>query len=173
VIDHVRRQFSHMAWADARVLEGLARDPGTDPQALAYFAHVLGAEEVWLSRIEQRAPAATVWPSLTLDDCAALSARIQQGFASLVDHTDAADLARGVTYRNSAGAEFTTRLDDILYHVALHGAYHRGQVSLMVRRSGGTPTPTDYIAFVRGAPAATRADSERGNARDERRGPAS
>ena len=60
-----------------------------------------------------------------------------------------------VTFLALAGASFVTRLDDILLHTMLHGAYHRGQVSLMVRRSGGTPSPTDYIAFIRGVPAAT------------------
>jgi uncharacterized damage-inducible protein DinB len=170
MIDHFRRLFAHMEWADGRVLDGLARDPGSDPKSLEYFAHVLGAEEVWLSRIEQRAAQAAVWPTLTLDECAKLAAHIHRGFAALLDRSSEADLARGITYRNSAGAGFTTRLDDILYHVALHGSYHRGQVSLTVRRAGGTPTPTDYIAFVRGAPAATTADSERGAARDAGRG---
>jgi uncharacterized damage-inducible protein DinB len=67
------------------------------------------------------------------------------------------DLAREVPYVNSAGAAFVSRVDDILLHVVLHSAYHRGQVSLLMRRSGGTPKPTDYIAFARGAPAATHA----------------
>jgi uncharacterized damage-inducible protein DinB len=40
--------------------------------------------------------------------------------------------------------------------VALHGSYHRGQIALLVRAGGSTPAPTDYIAFIRGAPAATR-----------------
>jgi len=38
----------------------------------------------------------------------------------------------------------------------MHGCYHRGQVAMLIRDGGGTPAPTDYIAFVRGAPAATR-----------------
>jgi uncharacterized damage-inducible protein DinB len=61
-----------------------------------------------------------------------------------------------ITYRNSAGEEFTSSLEDILTHVAMHGSYHRGQVAAWMRQSGETPTPTDYIAFARGSPAATR-----------------
>jgi uncharacterized damage-inducible protein DinB len=59
-----------------------------------------------------------------------------------------------------------------LLHVFLHSAYHRGQVSLMVRRSGGVPAPTDFIAFVRGAPTATRADAERSQPSTESGDPA-
>jgi uncharacterized damage-inducible protein DinB len=159
MIDHLRRLYDHMAWADGRVLDGIGANPGADAGSLEYFAHVLAAEHLWLTRIEQRPAELAVWPRLSPAQCAELAARNAEGFTRLLDTLREADLARDVPYRNSAGAHFVSRLDDILYHVALHGAYHRGQVSLMVRRSGGTPTPTDYIAFVRGVPAATRADA--------------
>ena len=45
------------------------------------------------------------------------------------------------------------------YQLLLHGAYHRGQIALLLREGGAEPAPTDYIAFVRGAPAATRTPS--------------
>src|SRR5690606_13353796 len=98
------------------------------------------------------------WPSLSLEECAALAARNGREYEALLDQLDAAGVDREIAYRNSAGQAFVTRLGDILLHVFLHGAYHRGQVSLMVRRSGGEPVPTDFIQFVRGSPAATRVD---------------
>jgi uncharacterized damage-inducible protein DinB len=69
--------------------------------------------------------------------------------------------ARRVTYRNSAGREFASPVEDILLHVALHGAYHRGQIAAALRGAGAVPEPTDFIAFARGSAAATRADAER------------
>ena len=154
VIEHLRRLIDHLAWADTLVLEGLRRSPGSDPAALEYFAHVLAAEHLWLTRVHQRPAEFAVWPSLPLNDCAALADRNRRELVALVDGASAHDLAREIAYRNSAGVAFVSRLEDILLHVALHGAYHRGQVSLIVRRGGGTPAPTDFIAFVRGAPAA-------------------
>ena len=65
-----------------------------------------------------------------------------------------------ITYRNRAGDQFTSTLDAILTHVALHGSYHRGQIAALLRGADQTPNPTDYIAFRRGAPAATRRDAE-------------
>jgi len=64
-----------------------------------------------------------------------------------------------VTYTNSAKREFSTALGDILVHVALHGQYHRGKVNLLLRENGLEPVPADFIAFVRGAPAATQRDA--------------
>ena len=63
-------------------------------------------------------------------------------------------LERTVHYRNSAGAEFDSKISDILLHVALHGSYHRGKIAAALRGAGADPAPTDYIGFVRGVPAA-------------------
>jgi uncharacterized damage-inducible protein DinB len=100
-----------------------------------------------------------VWPDPSLENCAALSATARRRYAALLGTLSASDLDRVIHYANSAGKEFDTRLEDILLHVALHGAYHRGQVALVLRDAGAEPGPTDYIAFVRGAPAATRRDA--------------
>jgi uncharacterized damage-inducible protein DinB len=47
-------------------------------------------------------------------------------------------------------------VEDILLHTCLHGAYHRGQIARDLRQAGDPPEPTDYIAFIRGSPAATK-----------------
>jgi uncharacterized damage-inducible protein DinB len=156
MIDHLTKLFDHLEWADARVLEGLRADPGSDPRALELYAHVLGAEHVWLTRIQQRPARVAVWPTLSLDQCATLAAENAAGFRALLGGLADGDLAREVPYVNSAGQSFRSAIGDMLLQVALHGAYHRGQVALVVRAAGGTPSPTDYIAFVRGVPAATR-----------------
>jgi uncharacterized damage-inducible protein DinB len=36
-----------------------------------------------------------------------------------------------------------------LMHVALHGAYHRGQIAQVIRQGGGEPVNTDFITFQR------------------------
>jgi uncharacterized damage-inducible protein DinB len=117
---------------------------------------VLGAEHVWLARLRQEPARVAVWPALELAGCRRLAEEVQRGYAELLAGLDAAGLEREVAYRNSAGDAFRSSRADILLHVALHGCYHRGQVALELRRAGAEPQPTDYIAFVRGAPAATR-----------------
>jgi uncharacterized damage-inducible protein DinB len=91
-----------------------------------------------------------------LEECAGLVQANQRELTAYVAALGPSDLPRGVTYKNSAGQEFTSTLEDILLHVCLHGSYHRGQIAWALRRGGGVPMPTDYIAFTRGAPAATR-----------------
>lgn len=152
----IRRLFAHLQWADTLVLESLRRGAGASPRALELYAHVLGAEAVWLSRLRGVAAEVPVWPAADVDACSELMARLHTELTRFIDSLNDASLERTVHYRNSAGVEFDSRIDDILLQVLLHGVYHRGQVALLLRDAGATPAPTDYIAFVRGAPAARR-----------------
>jgi uncharacterized damage-inducible protein DinB len=111
---------------------------------------------VWLSRIYGTAKRVDVWPELSLDECEQLSTENVATFSDLVSRLTANLLEKPITYRNSAGDQFTSTVEDILTHVAMHATYHRGQIAAALRAGGDSPSPTDYIAFVRGAPAATR-----------------
>ncbi|MGH7576053.1 MAG: DinB family protein [Longimicrobiales bacterium] len=152
----IRELFAHLRWADELVLGSLRGGAGASPRALELYAHVLGAEAVWLARLRGVATEVPVWPAADVETCAELIAKTHAGLAAHIDSLDSSAFKRRVHYRNSAGVEFDSRIGDILLHVMLHGAYHRGQVALLLRGAGATPAPTDYIAFVRGAPAARR-----------------
>lgn len=160
-LDEVRRLWAHAVWADGRLLDALRAGGEPPAEALVEYAHVLGAEETWLARLEGRAPSAPVWPEPSLEDAAALAARLSEGYGRYLEGLTERKLEEPVTYRNSAGVEFTNTVGDILLHVALHGQYHRGKVNLLLRRAGREPAPADYIAWVRGAAAATREDAGR------------
>lgn len=152
----IRRLWQHLFWADARLVAALV-EGRAPPDALREAAHVIGTEENWLARIEQRAPLAPIWPELAPDELRGMAERTHATLREFLDAVDDGALERKVTYINSAGQRFTNSVADILVHVALHGQYHRGKINLLLRRGGRDPEPTDYIAFVRGVPAATDA----------------
>ncbi len=60
-----------------------------------------------------------------------------------------AGLAETVVYKNSKGEPWTSTVEDILTHVLLHSAYHRGQIASQVRAGGEQPAYTDFIHAVR------------------------
>lgn len=156
---YLMQLIAHLAWADDRVLASLRSATAPDPKTLEVFAHILAAEHVWLARLQGATPRHPVWPALSLEECAAMVQANQRELTRYVTGLAPADLDRGVTYTNSAGLRFTSRIEDILLHICLHGSYHRGQIALALRRGGSVPMATDYIAFVRGFPAATQADT--------------
>lgn len=154
--DTLRTMFDHVEWADRNVIASLRDAAAVDSKAQELISHLLAAEHVWLSRMAGRQAKIPVWPVMSLDECVNLAAANAAGFSGLLSSADSAKLGEPVTYRNSAGDQFTSTVRDILTHVALHGSYHRGQIAMMVRAAGSKPVPTDFIAFARGAPAATR-----------------
>jgi len=162
LIEKIRQLWDHVFWADALLLGAVPSDSSAAPEAFREFAHVIGTEEIWLARLEQRPPRAAVWPELSAPELRSLIEETHAASRAYLAELEAADLVATVRYTNSAGQEFTNSIGDILLHVALHGQYHRGKVNLLLRQAGLTPAPTDYIAFVRGVPAATEATSRRG-----------
>jgi uncharacterized damage-inducible protein DinB len=157
MIGYLKKLVDHLKWADAATQRALETSPGSDSRALTVYSHVLGAEAVWLARIGGRQSAIAVWPTLSLEDAADLAQRNATELDGLLETTNANELQQEIEYRNSAGQSFRSKLEDILLHVCLHGSYHRGQVAQMIRQGGGDPAPTDFIAFIRGVPAATTA----------------
>lgn len=160
MIEKLRQQYSHMRWADERTRTSLKRatttlKSATSERALSLYAHVLGAEHIWLSRLLEKAATVVVWPTLDLDACEMLAAENADGFDAFLAARSAEDLAHLTSYTTSAGQLHDSRVDDILLHVVMHGMYHRGQIALLLRDSGAEPNGTDYITFIRNAPAAT------------------
>jgi len=150
----LQRLFAHLIWADARLLQALRHATDSPAEALREFGHGLGADEAWLARIEGRAARAAVWPNLPFAQLEALADMVHEGYRRLLATLDDPGLARTVGYTNSAGQRFENTVGDILLHVAMHAQYHRGKVNLLLRQAGLEPAPVDYIAYIRGAPAA-------------------
>ncbi len=156
-LDLLRRLFDHAAWADAELRRAIVAAEFPPADVLREYAHVLGADEVWLARLEGRTPELKVWPEVAVAEYAAWGARIADGYRGYLARIGESDLTRIVAYTTSSGLALETAVGDILAHVALHAQYHRGKINLLLRQSGSEPAPTDFIAFARGVPAARTA----------------
>lgn len=145
------RLLDHLIWADVRTADALATLPVPDQELVRLYAHVLGAEAIWLARIAGRETTTLVWPTLSLEECRQLAATNHAEFVALQALLDEGGAERVVSYANTRGERFDNTVNEILHHVCLHGMYHRGQVMLGVRQEDGTPLSTDFIVFARGA----------------------
>lgn len=161
LLEHIRHLWQHAFEADARLLAAIQATAGDVPGVLREYTHLIAAEETWLARIEQRPPRTTVWPDASLTDAQTLREQTEAAYRAYLAGLHDEALSAPVQYTNSAGQSFTDTVADILLHVLLHSQYHRGKVNLLLRQNGHSPVATDYIAFVRGAPAATEATAQR------------
>jgi uncharacterized damage-inducible protein DinB len=149
MLDHFRRLLAYDEWANREVLKSL-RAAGPPPvRSLALIAHIISTERVWLERIRRQAQPVPVWPDFSLEECESEAGNAARLWRSYLADLSEAGLAETVTYTNTSGQNWTSRIEDILMHVVMHSAYHRGQIAADVRASGQTPAYTDFIQAVR------------------------
>ena len=135
-------------WANREVATTLERTGGPE-KARELLAHIIGAEWLWYARIRATAARMAVWPKLTLAECGAESRQLLAAWSELLAAAGEAGLDLTVSYKNTKGEPWSSTVREVLTHVAMHGAYHRGQIALLVRESGHEPAYTDYIHAVR------------------------
>ena len=156
MLTDLKQLLDHASSADREVLRALGAHPvRVPPEALREMAHIIGAQEVWLARLEGRVPRLAVWPELTLSDIEPELERVHASLSQYLASREEASLSDVISYTNSAGRSFRDKASDILLHVFLHSQYHRGRINLLLRQAGLDPAHADFIAFVRGVPAAT------------------
>ncbi len=144
------RMYEHLRWANDRILNALKQAEPLPDKPMTLFSHMLAAEQVWLARINgQDNSGLPIWPELKLEACEQLMHQNQQGFDRVLNSLNANGDDLTITYKNSKGMSFSTSIRDILIHVAMHGSYHRGQMSSYLKLEGFEPVNTDFITFTR------------------------
>jgi uncharacterized damage-inducible protein DinB len=146
--DSLRRQFVYDEWANREVLAAI-RAIGPHERWLQLMAHILSAERLWLERIKQQPQSSPVWPKADIDQCDAQAAEMGRLWREYFEFLTDGDLSQPVPYKNSKGESWTNTVGDILTHVAMHSAYHRGQIASHMREQGHAPAYTDFIHAVR------------------------
>lgn len=148
MLDFFRRLFSYDQWAISRSLGTL--DAQDKSQAKLLLSHILLAEKIWLTRLYGKDSAGIpTFQEFSIDDCEKMTTQLNRGYLEFINSLSEDDLDRSITYKNTKGDEFSTPIREILTHVGIHGAYHRGQIAWLVRDGGGSAINTDFITFTR------------------------
>jgi uncharacterized damage-inducible protein DinB len=146
LLDYLLRQFTYNAWANREVFTHIGAD-AMSTRPLQLLSHIVSAERLWLERIRQQPQSLAVWPNLTLEEC---GRQLDYMPPLWRDYLKSAPLlAEKITYKNTRGEPWTSSVEDILTHVLLHSAYHRGQIASQIRADGFQPAYTDFIHAVR------------------------
>jgi uncharacterized damage-inducible protein DinB len=121
------------------------------PQTMRLMAHLLAAQQVWLSRCNGTSNTEyTIWPEGDVDTFDGLINDNHHQWISYLEELGNADFDQGIAYKNSQGTEFTNKLVDILTHVINHGTHHRAQIGNILKSAGNEGLPnTDFIFYLR------------------------
>jgi uncharacterized damage-inducible protein DinB len=147
--DDFLRLFTYDDWANREFLTALRAATPMPASVLRLVTHIVFVEKLWLERLQRVPQSVAIWPSSTIDDCHAMADEMKSAWRNYLDPMAPADFEQQVDYRNSKGEPWSSRVDDVLTHVLMHSAYHRGQAALQMRAAGLQPAYTDFIHGVR------------------------
>jgi len=145
---HLRRLFAYDGWANREVLAAI-KQAADQVRPRQLLAHIIGAEWLWLGRLQQEKPGMAVWPDLELQECEQHLQRLSPAWQDYLSGLTPESSSREVAYVNSHGESWSSAIEDILLHVVMHSAYHRGQIATAMRAAGHVPAYTDFIHCVR------------------------
>lgn len=114
--------------------------------------HIWDAQSIWLYRIKGGEVA--VWPSTQFTgskaECIAGFVQSAQNLVEFFADKDSAFLETKLHYKNMKMMEYTTPIEEIMFHTVNHATHHRGQIYTMLRQVGFTQLEnSDLITYVR------------------------
>jgi uncharacterized damage-inducible protein DinB len=154
-IDNFRKQFAYEAWANARIDQCLGGFIPTH-EILGVWSHLIVTKQMWLARVVgEDYSRLALWSIYQVPEAATMLTDVERRWRSFLEDLSDAELDRVVTFHNTKSQPQADTVTDILMHVVMHGAYHRGQLATLIKVAIGLEAPiTDYIVFTReGSPA--------------------
>jgi uncharacterized damage-inducible protein DinB len=136
----------------ARGEEAVERDMGPQwsfPSVRKMFAHIYGADAVWLGRW-RGAPLSKI-PGADLPSMRALrqtwdAFEAEQG--AYIGALSEADIARVLEYKNQSGVPQRAPLWRLVQHIVNHATHHRSEISTMLTLISGSPADTGINSHI-------------------------
>ena len=147
-VEHLRHLFAYNDWANRRIIVALKTD-ATD-RMRQMLAHILITEQEYYERLFGKDSSGfDFWPELSVEECGELARENASRFEKLLRRFEEEGLDLYVKYRTSEGTPQENTFRELLSHVLLHSATHRGNIMLKLREAGAEPPKIDYIIYLR------------------------
>ena len=145
---HLRQLFEYNDWANRRIIAAIRRQPSQ--RCLAIVGHLLITESEYFKRLHGKdSTGFDFWPALSIDECSTLAHENAEHFENLLSGFDDEGLGLHAAYKTSEGVPHTNTFRELLTHVLMHSATHRGNIVIRMRDEGLEPPVVDYIIYLR------------------------
>ena len=135
--------IDHCVWANENWIRFLAEGFASDEFLMKRMAHILLGERAWFQRLAGDEPDRDIWKMMTVTELREIHDRHRTRYDDLLR----GNLQRVIAYKRFTGEEYQSPVADILLHLALHGAHHRGQMATHVSDKGVKPINVDFVQF--------------------------
>ena len=159
-VELIRELYDYHRWANRRLF-GIASDLGDEvilrdmgkhwsfPTIKGMFAHLYGADRIWLSRWTGASPARMAGDAdfASMSELRAKWDALEAEQRAFVDGLSASDLTRLIAYTNNQGIHGEVALSPLLQHVVNHGTHHRSEIATMLTIASGSPPDTGIATY--------------------------
>jgi len=147
-VEHLRHLFAYNDWANRRTV--VALKTSDSPRSRAILTHLLITEKEYYERLYGKdSTGFDFWPELSIEECGTLARECGDAYEKLLRRFEDAGLDMRARYRTSEGVPHENTFRELLTHVLMHSAIHRGNIMLKLREGGFEPPKIDYIIYLR------------------------
>ena len=147
-VEHLRQLFSYNDWANRRLV--VAIKTAASERSRRILAHLLITEREYYERLYGKdSTGFDFWPELSIEELGGLARENAEMYDKLLRRFEEEGLDLSAKYRNSVGVPYENTFRELLTHVLMHSATHRGNIIVKLRDEGIVPPETDYIIFLR------------------------
>ena len=147
-VEHLRQLFSYNDWANRRLV--VAIKTAASERSRRILAHLLITEREYYERLYGKdSTGFDFWPDLPIEELGEMARENAEMYDKLLRRFEEEGLDLKVKYRNSNGIPYENTFRELLAHVLLHSATHRGNIIVRLREDGADPPGTDYVIYLR------------------------
>lgn len=147
-VEHLRQLFAYNDWANRRVIVAI-KTAASEPSR-RILSHLLITEREYYERLYGKdSTGFDFWPELSIEELGVLARENAERYDKLLRRFEEEGLDLSAKYRSSTGLGFENTFRELLTHVLMHSATHRGNIIVRLREDGGEPPETDYVIYLR------------------------
>lgn len=147
-IEHLRGLFVYNDWANRRIIRSL--EAHSSAKSLNILAHLLITEKEYFERLYGKdSTGFDFWQNLSLAECGDLTRETAANYDRLLKRFDEEGLSLRARYKTSEGVAHENTFRELLSHVLVHSATHRGNIVRQMRAENIVPPLIDYIIYLR------------------------
>ena len=120
-------------------------------KAVDLFAHITGARIMWLYRFGfLKGQPQNLFPiNVRAEDLTVMADKMHSLWDDYFNKLNEKEFNRIFEYKSTEDLWYTNKIEEIITQLFGHSWYHRGQIAMLVRMTGGTPAETDYVYWKR------------------------
>src|SRR5215471_4417868 len=159
-VELIRELYDYHRWANRRLFgiasdladEVTLRDMGKHwsfPTIKGMFAHLYGADRIWLSRWTGVAPARMAADAdfASMEELRGKWDAMEAEQRAFVDALCASDLSRRLASPTNPGIHAEVALAPLLQHLVDHGTHHRSEIAAVLTIASGSPPDAGIATY--------------------------